>query len=79
MLDVFNGFCFQIAHHTLVPNTEDFATATVLEGVVYSEEEAMILLMYYMTVLAEVIYIFLVSVFHSCFCKMSLKMVVNYE
>lgn len=54
MLDEITVFCFQIAHHTLVPDSEDFATAAVLEGVVYSEEEAMLLLMYYMTVLAEV-------------------------
>lgn len=59
MLRAFTRFCLQIAHHTLVPDTEDFTTATVLEGVVYSEEEAMILLMYYMTVLAEVIYLYI--------------------
>lgn len=44
----------QLLHHTLVPKTRDFTTATVLEGVSYTENEAIILLMYYMTVLAEV-------------------------
>uniref|UniRef100_A0A0P4WEM1 non-specific serine/threonine protein kinase n=1 Tax=Scylla olivacea TaxID=85551 RepID=A0A0P4WEM1_SCYOL len=44
----------QLLHHTLVPNTKDFTTSTVLEGVSYKENEAIILLMYYMTVLAEV-------------------------
>ncbi|KAG0722298.1 Serine/threonine-protein kinase SMG1 [Chionoecetes opilio] len=44
----------QLLHRTLVPNGKSFTTTTVLEGVSYKENEAVILLMYYMTVLAEV-------------------------
>lgn len=44
----------QIAHQVLVPNSKKFSTSTVLDGVTYKQEEAIIILMYYMTVLAEV-------------------------
>lgn len=58
-------FFLQLLHHTLVPGTGDFTTTTVLEGVSYTENEAIILLMYYMTILAEVrniMYVLLKSV-----------------
>ncbi|KAK7086208.1 hypothetical protein SK128_014254 [Halocaridina rubra] len=44
----------QVAHQMLVPQAEKFTTSSVLEGVSYDEQEAIVILMYYMTVLAEV-------------------------
>lgn len=44
----------QIAHRVLVPEAVSFAATSVLEGVSYNEREATVLMMYLMTVLAEV-------------------------
>lgn len=68
----------QIAHRVLVPEAASFAATTVLEGVSYNEREATVLMMYLMTVLAEVCTLFITNCSFLFFYKFMQEFLIWY-